>query len=167
MKQQLAFDFIVNKEEKTIHISREFAADLALVWRAWTTPEMLDKWWGPQPWRAETKSMDFREGGSWLYAMVGPEGERHWSKSTFVAITEERSFSFRSGFSDEEGNLNPDMPQNLWENKFIPRADRVQVDMLLVYDSLEDLEKEIAMGFKEGMTVDFQQLDALLATHTK
>jgi len=167
MKLNLAFDFTVNKEEKTIHISREFAANLALVWRAWTTPEMLDRWWGPQPWRAETKSMDFREGGSWLYAMVGPEGERHWSKATFLAIDKERSFSSRGGFSDENGHLNPDMPQNLWENKFIPKKDRVQVDMLLTYDSLEDLEKEVAMGFKEGMTVDFQQLDDLLSTYAK
>jgi len=167
MKLNLAFDFTVNKEEKTIHISREFAANLALVWRAWTTPEMLDKWWGPQPWRAETKNMDFREGGSWLYAMVGPEGERHWSKATFLAIDKERSFSSRGGFSDENGHLNPDMPQNLWENRFIHKEDRVQVDILLTYDSLEDLEKEIAMGFKEGMTVDFQQLDDLLSTYAK
>jgi uncharacterized protein YndB with AHSA1/START domain len=66
MNSNLLFDFTVNKEEKTIHITREFAASLELVWRAWTTPELLDQWWGPQPWRAETKTMDFRQGGYWL-----------------------------------------------------------------------------------------------------
>ena len=39
----------------------------------------------------------------------------------------------------------------------------MQVDILLTYDTLADLEKEIEMGFKEGMTIDFQQLDQLLA----
>lgn len=80
MKSNLIFDFTVDKENKTIHVARRFDAEVPLVWQAWTTPELLDQWWGPEPWRAETKSMDFRVGGHWLYAMVGPEGEKHWSK---------------------------------------------------------------------------------------
>lgn len=79
MNSNLLFDFTVNKENNTIHIRREFDAGPELVWQAWTTAELLDQWWGPEPWKAETRTMDFREGGTWLYAMVGPEGERHWS----------------------------------------------------------------------------------------
>ncbi len=167
MKPTLAFDFIVNKENNTIHIIREFAANLELVWKAWTTPELLDQWWGPQPWRAETKTMDFREGGYWLYAMVSPEGEKHWSKANFLSIVKEKSFSSKGGFSDENGNLNTAFPQNVWENTFISKENKVQVDILLSYDSLADLEKEIEMGFKEGMTIDFEQLDELLAALQK
>ena len=167
MKPALLFDFTINKENKTIHIIREFAADLELVWQAWTTPELLDQWWGPQPWRAETKTMDFREGGFWHYAMVSPEGEKHWSKVNFLAISKERSFTTHGGFCDENGTINPTLPQNLWENNFTPKENKVQVDILLTYDTLADLEKEIEMGFKEGMTVDFQQLDELLLTLKK
>ncbi len=167
MKPTFAFDFIVNKENNTIHIIREFAANLELVWKAWTTPELLDQWWGPQPWRAETKTMDFREGGYWLYAMVSPEGEKHWSKANFLSIVKEKSFSSKGGFSDENGNLNTAFPQNVWENTFISKENKVQVDILLSYDSLADLEKEIEMGFKEGMTIDFEQLDELLAALQK
>ena len=167
MNSNLLFDFIVNKENKTIHITREFNANLELVWKAWTTSELLDRWWGPQPWRAETKTMDFREGGFWLYAMVGPEGEKHWSKTNFVSITKEKYFSSKGGFSDENGVLNPALPQNLWENTFIKDDNKVRVEMLLTYDTIDDLEKEIEMGFKEGMTVDFQQLDQLLLTFKK
>lgn len=163
MNPTLLFDFIVNKENNTIHITREFNANLELVWQAWTTPELLDQWWGPQPWRAQTKTMDFREGGYWLYAMVSPEGEKHWSKANYIAIVKEKSFASKGGFSDENGTINPAFPQNLWENNFIPKDNKVQVDMLLTYDTLADLEKEIEMGFKEGMTIDFQQLDELLA----
>lgn len=167
MNSNLLFDFTINRENNTIHITREFNGSLELVWQAWTTAELLDQWWGPQPWRAETKTMDFREGGYWLYAMVSPEGEKHYARTNFVSIVKETSFASKGGFSDESGVLNPALPQNLWENKFSPGDDKVRVDMLLTYDSLADLEKEIEMGFKEGMIIDFQQLDELLATFKK
>lgn len=162
MNTTLLFEFSVDKGNKTIHLKREFDANLDLVWRAWTTPELLDQWWGPKPWRAETKKMDFREGGFWLYAMVGPNGEKHWSKASYISIVTKKSFSARDGFCDENGIMNPAFPQNLWENTFSPKQNRVQVDMVLTFDSLTDLEKIIEMGFKEGITTGFLQLDELL-----
>lgn len=146
---------------------REFNANLKLVWKAWTTAELLDQWWGPEPYRAETKTMDFREGGFWLYAMVSPEGEKHYARTNYISIEMEKYFSMKGGFSDENGIINPDFPQNLWENTFTPKDDTVTVDMLLTYDSLADLEAELEMGFKEGMTTDFNQLDELLAKLAK
>ncbi|WP_257658761.1 SRPBCC family protein [Parapedobacter lycopersici] len=167
MNSNLLFDFTIDKANNTIRIKREFNADLSSVWQAWTTAELLDQWWGPKPWRAETKTLDFREGGYWLYAMVSPEGERHYAKTNFLSIVTEKSFASRGGSSDENGTMTSMLPQNLWENNFIPQETNVLVDMLLTYDSLADLEKEIEMGFKEGMTIDFQQLDDLLATLKK
>ena len=163
MNSKLLFDFIINKENNTISITREFDAGIELVWKAWTTADLLDQWWGPEPWRAETKTLDFREGGFWLYAMVSPEGDKGWSRTNFISIVKEKFFSSKGGFSDENGVLNLELPQNLWENTFVPIDHKVRVDMLLTYDSLADLEKEIDMGFQEGMTVDFQQLDKLLS----
>lgn len=167
MNNNLLFDFSVNKETHTIHIRREFDSNLALVWKAWTTAELLDQWWGPKPWRAETKTMDFREGGFWHYAMVSPEGERHWSKASYIIIKKEKSFSAKDGFCDENGIMNPAFPQNLWENNFIPKEDRVQVDMILTFDTHADLETTIEMGFKEGMTMGLEQLDELLSSLQK
>lgn|SRR5690554_2273504 len=164
MKFNMPFDFTVDKENKTIHMNREFDAEPELVWQAWTTPELLDQWWGPKPWKAETKSMDFREGGHWLYAMVGPEGEKHWSKVRFISIEMVRSFSARAGFCDEHGTINEDLPQNLWENKFEGKDERTLVKSTLTFDSLEDLETNISMGFKEGISMGMSQLDELLKT---
>ena len=45
----LLFDFTVDKATATIHITREFAADLDLVWDAFTKAEILDQWMGPKP----------------------------------------------------------------------------------------------------------------------
>ncbi|MFD2556202.1 SRPBCC family protein [Sphingobacterium tabacisoli] len=162
MKSNLLFDYTVNKNEKTIRMVREFEAGLQLVWDAWTKATLLDQWWGPEPYRAETKVMDFRVGGYWLYAMVSPEGDKHWGKADFVSIENEKSFTMKGGFSDENGVLNLDFPQNEWQNTFIPKDNGVRVEILLTYNSVKDLEAEIEMGFLEGMSVDFQQLDALL-----
>ena len=162
MNNNLLFEFSIDKENRTIHIKREFDADLDLLWQAWTTSELLDQWWGPQPWRAETKTMDFKEGGFWLYAMVSPEGEKHWSKATYIAIINKKSFTQRDGFSDENGVMNSDFPQNLTKTSFSQKGNKVLVEMLMVFEELTDLETTIEMGFEEGMTTDLNQLDELL-----
>ena len=72
----LLFDFTVDKATATIYVTREFAAELDLVWDAFTKAEILDQWMGPKPWRVQTKEMDFREGGRWLYTMMSPEKDR-------------------------------------------------------------------------------------------
>lgn len=167
MKPDLLFDFTVNKENKTIHVAREFDAEPKTVWQAWTDPETLDQWWAPKPWEVETKSMDFREGGHWLYAMVSPEGERHWSNVSYVTIENEKSFTAKDGFSDEHGTINPDFPQNLWEHEFHSYNGHTLVTIKLTFNSQEDLEKLIEMGFKEGFTMGLNQLDNFLITLKK
>src|ERR1700748_2362004 len=100
----LLFDFIVDKATATIYITREFAADLDLVWDAFTKSEILDQWMGPKPWRVQTKEMDFREGGRWLYAMVSPENVARYSLVEHIEIRPKSSFTTRNFFSDENGN---------------------------------------------------------------
>ena len=167
MNSKLKFDFEVNKENNTIVINREFNANIELVWQAWTTAELLDQWWGPKPWRAETQTMDFREGGFWHYAMVSPEGEKHWAKATYISIVKEKSFTGKDGFCDENGMINPAFPQNLWKNLFTANNEQTMVTITLTFDKLEDLEMTISMGFKEGFTMGLNQLDELLLTLKK
>lgn len=62
---------------KKLIVVREVDAPLEDVWKAWTDSNILDQWWAPKPWRAKTKTMDFREGGMWLYSMVGPDALSH------------------------------------------------------------------------------------------
>jgi uncharacterized protein YndB with AHSA1/START domain len=162
MKPDLLFDFTLNRENKTIHVAREFAADRKLVWQAWTTPKLLEQWWAPKPWVVDTKSMKFTEGGHWLYAMVSPEGEKHWSHVSYVTIEDEKSFTAKDGFSDEQGNINPDFPQNVWEHQFSTHNGHTLVNIKLIFNSLEDLEKLLEMGFKEGFSMGLNQLDDLL-----
>jgi uncharacterized protein YndB with AHSA1/START domain len=162
MKSNLLFDFSVNKENKTISVKREFAAGLSQVWAAWTQPELLDQWWAPKPYHVKTKSMDFREGGSWLYAMISPENETQWCTLDYKKIVEQESFSGLDAFCDEQGKINTDFPRSLWSNSFSGNGETNIVDILIKYDELADLEKILEMGFKEGFTMGLGNLDELL-----
>lgn len=164
MKTTLLFDFTVNKESKTIHVKREFETDLDLIWQAWTEAELLDRWWGPKPWKAKTKTMEFRKGGFWHYAMVGSEGGKHWGKANYLDIIPKKSFTVKDGFCDEKGVMEPSFAQSLWKTSFISKENKVHVDITITFDTLADLEKTIDMGFKEGFTMGLNQLDELLPT---
>lgn len=147
---------------KTIQITRSFKAPLNKVWRAFTEKELLDQWWGPQPWRAETKYMDFREGGYWLYAMVGPEGEKHWSRADFQSIEPMNSFKGKDGFCDENGTMNTEMPVTEWTNVFTETAEGTTVTNTLLFESEKDLQTLVDMGFEQGYSLGLNQLEALL-----
>ena len=163
MTSQLAFDFIVDKENNTITVSREFAAELPLVWDAYTKSEMLDQWWAPKPWKARTKSMDFREGGYWHYAMVGPNGEEHWAYINYKKIEFHKRFLGYDGFADADGNQNKELPQSKWESNFSSRGQVTFVETNISFNDLAQLETTIQMGFKEGLTMAMEGLDELLA----
>ena len=167
MSNNLAFDFSVNKENKTISVKREFAAELSLVWDAYTKSEILDRWWAPKPWKAKTKKMDFREGGYWHYAMVGPEGEEHWALANYKIVQIRKKFTALDAFADADGNVNKDLPQSKWEVIFTDNGQITLVEFQIVFDDLAQLEATIQMGFKEGLTMAMEGLDELLPSLKK
>lgn len=167
MNKAILFNFNVDKATNQIKVERSFNAPVDLVWEAWTQADILDQWWAPLPWVARTKSMNFSEGGYWLYAMVSPENEKHWSRFDYIKITPEKFFSAYDGFCDEEGSPNASLPRNKWENSFRQQGDETIVNILLSFDTLEDLEKVIAMGFKEGFEGGLANLDRYIEAKFK
>jgi uncharacterized glyoxalase superfamily protein PhnB/uncharacterized protein YndB with AHSA1/START domain len=162
MKNNVLFNFIVNKENNTVNVEREFTANLDLVWDAWTKPEILDLWWAPKPYKNITKSMDFREGGMWLYYMESPQGETHWCKNDYLKIDPKKSYTGLDAFCDESGSVNKAMPRTQWTNSFKEQGDSTIVSIVATYEKLSDLEKIIEMGFKEGFTMALGNLDDYL-----
>jgi uncharacterized protein YndB with AHSA1/START domain len=167
MTNSLLFEFTVDKASKTVFINREFAADLSLVWDAFTKQEILDQWWAPKPWASKTKYMDFKVGGRRFYAMVSPEGQEHWSIQEYTSISPKTNFKFLNAFADKDEN--PDLPGSDWDLNFSeedgPDGDRVTTVRVAIYnESLERMEKMIEMGFKEGFTMTLNYLEILLTT---
>jgi len=148
---------------KKIKVVREFDAPVEKVWKAWTESKLLDKWWAPKPWKANTQSMNFREGGRWIYYMEGPDGTRHYSKMNYKSIIPNKSFVAEDAFSDENGNTIDTFPGSQWVNKFSPSGDETKVEIEITFKSLADMDKIIQTGFEEGFAAGHRNLDELLA----
>ena len=155
--------FTKDKEKKLLTVSRSFDAPLDEVWRAWSDSSILDLWWAPKPYRAETKSMDFRDGGRWLYAMVGPEGDKQWCRVDYTKVVAPESVSTTVMFCDEKGNENTEFPKMYWNQLFRQEGKQTTVFIEISFDSEADLETYLSMGFQEGFTAGLVNLDEYLA----
>jgi len=158
----LLFDFTVDKPSKTVYITREFDAELPLVWDAFTKQELLDQWWAPKPWSSKTKVMNFEPGGRRFYAMVSPEGLERWSVQKYTSISPKTNFKFLNAFADE--NENPELPGSNWDLNFSEESGTTKVIVTIYNESLERMEKMIEMGFKEGFSMTLNSLEELLAS---
>ena len=162
MKNNLLFDFTVDKSTKTVFVNREFDANLSLVWDAFTKPEILDQWNAPAPYTAKTKYMNFEVGGKRFYAMVSPEGHEHWSIQKFTSISPKTNFKYLNAFADKDEN--PELPGSDWDLNFSEQNGTTKVSITIYNESLSRMEKMIEMGFQGGFTMGLQQLDELLVT---
>jgi uncharacterized protein YndB with AHSA1/START domain len=162
MKNDLLFDFTVDKTTKTVFLNREFAADLSLVWDAFTKQEILDQWWAPKPWASKTKFMNFEVGGRRFYAMVSPEGQERWSIQKFTSISPKTNFKMSNAFADKDEN--PELPGSDWDFNFSEQNGTTKVSITIYNESLARLEQMIEMGFREGFTMTMKSLEELLET---
>ncbi len=159
--------FTTDMPNKQITVVRAFDVAPDLVWQAWTRSDILDQWWAPKPYKAETKTMDFRVGGHWLYCMCGPAGDRTWCRVDYLAIVPQVSISSRSSFRDEEGRLDTAMPAMNWLEEFRPAANGTTVTVVLTFASETDLGTIVKMGFKEGFTMGMGNLDEYLSANSR
>ena len=152
---------------KKMTIVRAFDATLELVWKAWTESELLDQWWAPKPYKAVTKKMDFREGGLWLYCMMGPNNDNSWCKEEYKTIDTHKSITINVSFCDEDANVNQEFPTMDWKKQFADTGGDTTVTVEINFSKQEDMEMITGMGFEEGFTAGLNNLDNLLSTQSK
>ena len=158
----LLFDFTVDKAAKKVFITREFDADLSLVWDAFTKAEILDQWVAPKPLISRTKFMDFKVGGRRFYAMVSPEGQERWAIQKYTSISPKTNFKMFNAFADKDEN--PELPGSDWDYTFSEQEGKTIVSIIIYNESLARLEKMIEMGFTEGFKMSMNNLENLLAS---
>ena len=157
----MKMDFIVNKETKTVSITKEFAAERDLIWDAYTKAELLDQWWAPKPMTSRTTVMNFEVGGRRFYAMVSPEGVERWVVQKYTSITPKSNFKLFNAFADKDENL--ELPGSDWDLSFSEQNGTTTVSISIFNESLERLERMVALGFGEGTKMQLQNLEELLA----
>ena len=84
-------------------ISRVFDAPREIVWKCFTDPEHMRRWWGPKDFKVLASKMDLRVGGTYLYGMSAPDGSAMWGKFVYREIVPPERLEFINSFSDENG----------------------------------------------------------------
>jgi uncharacterized protein YndB with AHSA1/START domain len=105
-------------EEQEIVITRIFDAPRDLVFKAWTEPERVMRWWGPKGFTCPVCKIDLRPGGVYFNCMHSPDGKDYWSRGVFKEIVKPERIVCTDSFADEKGNkvsprqygMSPDWP---------------------------------------------------------
>lgn len=93
--------------EHKLVITRVFDAPRELVWKSWTEPERLVKWWAPKNFTTPHFKVDLRVGGKFHGCMRSHEGKDFWITGTYKEIVPFERIVCTDSFSDEKGNVVP------------------------------------------------------------
>ena len=155
-------------DTKELTITRTFDASQELLWRAWTDPEFLKRWWGPKDFTTPYARIDLRIGGKYLNCMRSPDGKDYWSTGTYKEIIPMKKIVCTDSFADNQGNvisaalysMNPDFPPEMLVT--VDFKDFYGKTVLTItHEGLPDSEKEMcAQGWNESL----DKLDKLLST---
>ncbi len=91
--------------DRELTITRIFDAPRPLVFKAWSAPEHLARWWGPSGYTLPRCEMDFRPGGAYRYCMRSPEGKESRVRGVFQEIVEPERLVMSGGWEDEQGKV--------------------------------------------------------------
>lgn len=146
----------------TLTARGEYPVSLGRLWRAWADPKQVERFWGPPTHPATFTRHDMVEGGRSEYHMTGPSGERFGGYWTFVAVNAPHSFEVLDGFADADGNPETSMPQTRMVMRFEATPGGSRFECVSTFPSVEAMERLVAMGMQEGLTLALGQLDAVV-----
>ena len=97
--------------------------------------------------------------------MVSPDGDERWAVQKYTSITPKTNFKFFNAFADKDENL--ELPGSDWDLNFSEQDGKTKVSISIYNESLERMERVIAMGFQQGAEAQLQNLEELLEKLTQ
>jgi uncharacterized protein YndB with AHSA1/START domain len=114
----------VSVQKEDLVIKRILSAPVELVWKAWTDPEHVKRWWGPKYYTSPSAKIDLRVGGKFVFCMRAPQeqgGQDMYTAGVYQSIVPLKRLEFTQGLSDKDGNridpalvgMPPDFPKEI------------------------------------------------------
>ncbi|HDS00980.1 MAG TPA: hypothetical protein ENO22_03210 [candidate division Zixibacteria bacterium] len=152
MEKQIKNNRAANTGTHEIVISRELDAPRALVWKAWTDPEHIEEWWGPEGFSTEVEELDLKEGGKWRYVMIGQDGKRYPSEGVFKEIVKPDRITSTDEFGEDfENSASLDLPHGIIVTTlFEDLRGKTELTVRIMHRTAEDKKKHQDMGVMEG-----------------
>jgi uncharacterized protein YndB with AHSA1/START domain len=149
-------------DERTLVLDRHLAAPRAALWRCWTEPELLVRWFTPAPWRTASAELDLRPGGASRVVMLSPEGQSFPNAGVYLAVEPGRRLVFTDAFT--EAWIPSAKPFFVGEISFADEGEGTRYIATARHWTKEDRAEHEAMGFHAGWGKAADQLEALAQT---
>jgi len=137
-----------NTKDRELLITRTLNAPAELVWEAFTNPEHVANWWGPNGFTNTIYTMDLRPGGLWELVMHGPDGTDYKNKSIYKEIVVNKRIVFN--------HFNPDFTTTI---EFEEQGEQTHLRWHMLFDSAEEFI-QVVKTFKadEGLKQNIEKL---------
>lgn len=151
-------NLVVERNKLAFSMSRVFDAPRELVWKVYTDPEMIPKWWGPRYLTTRVDKMDLRVGGVWRFVQKDAEGNIHAFNGVYKDITPPKRLAYTFEYEPMAGHISTEVItlENLPDGKTRMKA-------WTTFDSIEDLEGMLQSGMEAGAVETWDRLEELLA----
>ena len=135
-----------------------------LVWKAWTTPEMLMRWFTPAPWTTPEMEVDLRPGGIFRNVMQSPDGERMTNGGSFLEVVPNERLVWTSALLPGFRPAPPrsDFPHITAVILLAPEGSGTKYTAIVMHPTEEGRQQHEAMGFHNGWSTALDQLVALV-----
>ena len=143
-----------NTKDRELLLTRTLNAPIDLVWEAWTNPEHIAKWWGPNGFTNTITTMDIRPGGEWNLVMHGPDGTDYKNKSIFKEVIPQKKLVYEHVSS----------PKFTATVKFEEQGETTLLTWHMLFETAEEFI-QVVKTFKadEGLKQNVEKLNAYLA----
>lgn len=152
-----------------LQLQRDVDVSVADVWRAWTTPEVLMKWFCPVPWKVVECEVDLRPGGQFRTVMQSPEGRNMPSdEGTYLVVTPEERLVWTNvlgaGFRPKPagGDLQLGFPFVVDLTLAALPGGGTRYHARVMHADAAGRDAHAAMGFEQGWNIALDQLVALM-----
>ena len=142
-----------------ITMGRVFDAPREMVFRAYTDPELIAKWWGPRQYSTVVDQMDVRPGGTWRFINRGPDGTDFAFNGVYREVVPPERIVNTFEFEPMPGHVS--VETTVFEEL---EGDRTRVRMHVQFDNVDDRDGMVSSGMETGWTESMERLTELLAT---
>jgi uncharacterized protein YndB with AHSA1/START domain len=154
-------NLVVEREERTLSMSRIFNAPREMVWKVYTDPALLPKWWGPRTTTTIVDKMDVQPGGLWRYIHQDGDGNEYGFNGVYQEVVAPERLSYTFEFEPMAGHI---CVETL-TFEALPNG-KTKITARTTFDTLEDLEAVLQSGMEGGAVETWDRLEELLTKVT-
>jgi uncharacterized protein YndB with AHSA1/START domain len=147
----------------TITLIADLDNPIGQVWKLWSDPRRLERWWGPPGYQATVEKHAFTPGDEVTYSMTGPEGDQHRGIWRVTSVDPPTSLQFTDAFADSNGAPLEDAPVSEIRVRLLEHEGGTRMEMRMTFQTREDMERIVDTGTAEGLEQAVSQMGGLLA----